>query len=103
MDWLDTRHKVFTYALSFFLGILVVELVLPDSFAWWQRILFGWIPVGYAIEYGLARYMGWARPLPSEQDDEPQPTRVLHEPIGRPRASTPNAPAAARAFEEWPG
>lgn len=84
MDWLDTRHKVFTYALSFFLGVLVVEFVLPDGFAWWQRIVFGWIPVGMLIEQGLARYMGWARPQVDEPAEHTQQPPVAYAPIGRP-------------------
>jgi hypothetical protein len=87
MRWLDTRHKVFTYALSFLIGVLVVELVLPDGFAWWQRVLFGWMPVGLLIEQGLARYMGWAEPLPEEPRDEAPVELVSYEPIGRPDAA----------------
>ncbi len=86
MDWLDTRHKVFTYGLWFFLGILVVELVLPDSFAWWQRILFGWIPVIVLIEQGLARYMGWARPQRDEPTEHVERQHVAYDPLGRPNS-----------------
>lgn len=54
---------------------------MPASSAWWQRVLFGWLPVSLLMQVVLARSMGWARPRKVEAASPGG--AVSHAPLGQ--------------------